>query len=94
MDGLSPEDCLAALPSLVSFARKHCDDQGEALLSVIEQFCSELDKGTLQCEQTETGHMRYTIVVRVPPLFSLVLSHVRLSAYVISASVGYRSSRV
>ena len=32
--------------------------------------------------------------VRVPPLFSLVLSHVRLSAYVISASVGYRSSRV
>ena len=32
--------------------------------------------------------------VRVPPLFSLVLSHVRLSAYVISTSVGYRSSRV
>ena len=32
--------------------------------------------------------------VRVPPLFSLVLSHVRLSAYVISASIGYRSSRV
>ena len=32
--------------------------------------------------------------VRVPPLFSLVLSHVHLSAYVISASVGYRSSQV
>ena len=32
--------------------------------------------------------------VRVPPLFSLVLSHVRLSAYVISASIAYRSSRV
>ena len=35
-----------------------------------------------------------TPAVRVPPLFSLVLSHVRLSAYVISASIGYRTSRV
>ena len=62
MDQLSPEDCLAALPPLVSFARKHCVDQDEALLTVVEQVCSELDKGTLQCEQTERGHMRYTIV--------------------------------
>ena len=53
---------LTALPSLVSFARKHCDNQDEALLAVVEQICSELDKGRLQCEQTETGHMQYTIV--------------------------------
>ena len=62
MDELSAEDCLAALLSLVSFARKHCDDQDEALLVVVEQVCSELDKGTLQCEQTETGHMQCIIV--------------------------------
>ena len=62
MDELSTEDCLAALPSLVLFARKHCDNQDQVLLTVVEQVCNELDKGTLLCEQTETGYMRYIIV--------------------------------
>ena len=59
---LSTEDCLAALPSLVSYARKRCVNQDQVLLAVVEQVCSELDKGVLQCEQTETGSMRYLIV--------------------------------
>ena len=62
-DVLSTEDCLAALPSLVSFARKHCVNQDEAFLTVVEHVFSELDiEGTLQYEQAETGHMRHIIV--------------------------------
>ena len=63
IDELSPEDCLTALPSLVSFARKHCVDQDEALLAMVEHVFSELDiEGTLQYEQTETGGLQYIIV--------------------------------
>ena len=54
-------DCLAALPSLVSFARKHCDDQDKVLLAVVEQVCSEIDKEMQQREQTETEGMRHII---------------------------------
>ena len=70
-DELSTEDCLAALPSLVSFARKHCVDQDQALLAVVEQVCSELDvEGTLQYEQAEMGYMG-RIIVRNPGILAL-----------------------
>ena len=58
-DGLSTEDYLAALPSLVLFARKHCDNQDDALLTVVEQVCSELDKEMEKHEQGETEVPRY-----------------------------------
>ena len=67
---LSTEDCLTALPSLISFARKHCDDQETALLAVVEQVCSELDKETQQREQTKTEGMQY-IVPRYPEIPAL-----------------------
>ena len=67
-DELSTEDCLAALPSLVSFARKHCDDRNEALPAVVEQVCSKLDnKETEQREQREIEGTRY-ILLRYPTL--------------------------
>ena len=58
---VSAADCLTALPSLVSFARKHCDDQEKALLAVgvVEQVCSELDDiETQHREQIETEGIR------------------------------------
>ena len=60
-------DCLTALPSLVSFARRHCDDQDEALLAVVEQVCSEIDKEMQQHEQTDREGMQH-IVPRYPAL--------------------------
>ena len=56
-DALSTADCLTALPSLVSFARKHCGAQEKALLAVgvVEQVCSKLDDIEMQHhEQIET----------------------------------------
>ena len=66
-DVLSTEDCLTALPSLTLFARRHCDDQDEVLLTVVEQVCSELGKETQQCKQGETESMQH-IIPRYPAL--------------------------
>jgi hypothetical protein len=52
---LSIPECLAALPSLIAFARKRGDQREETdrLIGLVEQVCHKLDEEKQQCEHTQ-----------------------------------------
>lgn len=55
---LSTTDCLAALPSIVAYARSQCDNREESLLALVEQVCHKLDEQTQQREHADAQHVQ------------------------------------
>jgi hypothetical protein len=51
-------DCIEALPSLVAYARKRCDDKEGRIIALVEQVCRKLDEEKQQCQHDDSQHIR------------------------------------